>query len=161
MNKDYTVDLDSPIGILEITGSGESVHAIHFTDKKEVTNERVEGRSGAVEACYAQLIEYFNGERIEFDFPYALTGTDFQKKVWQALTAIPYAEVGSYKDIAIQIGNEKAVRAVGSANGKNQIPIVVPCHRIIGANGSLTGYAGELWRKEWLLEHEKKIINQI
>ena len=84
-----------------------------------------------------------------------LHSLEFQKTVWEALTKIPYAKTGAYKDIAVSIGNEKAIRAVGSANGKNKLSIVIPCHRIIGSNGKLTGYAGGLWRKEWLLNHER------
>ncbi|QDP41891.1 methylated-DNA--[protein]-cysteine S-methyltransferase [Radiobacillus deserti] len=160
MSKPYKVDLQSPIGILEITGTEEAVHTIHFSDRKEIQNEKINGRFGAVELACEQLEQYFQGERLYFEFPYELKGTEFQKKVWKALVEIPYGSTGSYKDIALHIGNEKAVRAVGSANGKNQIPIAIPCHRIIGANGTLTGYAGELWRKEWLLTHEKKIKKQ-
>jgi methylated-DNA-[protein]-cysteine S-methyltransferase len=105
--------------------------------------------------CFSQLDEYFKGERREFTFPYILEGTIFQKNVWNALTGILYVNTGSYKDIAVSIGNEKAIRAVGSANGRNKLSIVIPCHRIIGSNGKLTGYAGGLWRKEWLLQHER------
>ncbi|SIA40265.1 methylated-DNA-protein-cysteine methyltransferase Ogt [Mycobacteroides abscessus subsp. abscessus] len=85
-----------------------------------------------------------------------MEGTDFQQRVWNALTSIPYASTGTYKDIASLIENEKAVRAVGTANGRNKLSIVLPCHRIIGTNGTMTGYAGGIWRKEWLLEHERK-----
>ena len=105
--------------------------------------------------CYNQLDEYFKGKRHEFTFPYQLEGTSFQKMVWNALNEIPYSKTWSYKEIALSIGNEKAVRAVGSANGKNKLSIVIPCHRVIGSNGTLTGYAGGLWRKEWLLHHER------
>jgi len=101
------------------------------------------------------LDEYFKGQRFTFTFPYSVEGTNFQKQVWQALTKIGYAEIGTYKTIALSINNEKAIRAVGNANGKNKLSIVIPCHRIIGSNGTLTGYAGGLWRKEWLLQHEK------
>ncbi|MGL5692930.1 MAG: methylated-DNA--[protein]-cysteine S-methyltransferase [Peptostreptococcaceae bacterium] len=103
-----------------------------------------------------QLDEYFKGKRIEFNIKFRLNGTQFQEKVWNALTEIKYGETVSYKDIGIRIDNEKAVRAIGNANGRNIINIVVPCHRVIGANKSLTGYGGGLHRKSWLLEHESK-----
>ena len=105
---------------------------------------------------YIQLLEYFDGKRKQFDFKYEMRGTPFQKKVWNALCNIPYGETRSYKDIAIEIGNEKACRAVGMANNKNPISIVVPCHRVIGANGKLVGYRGGLDMKELLLNLEKQ-----
>ena len=105
---------------------------------------------------YSQLDEYFAGKRKVFDIPLNLCGTKYQKKVWNVLTTIPYGETRSYKDIAAITGNKKASRAVGGANNKNQIAIRVPCHRVIGANGKLTGYAGGLDKKKWLLEHESK-----
>jgi len=105
-------------------------------------------------ACAAQLNEYFAHTRTEFDVILDTCGTPFQQSVWQALCNVPYGNVATYKDIAIQLNNPKAVRAVGAANGKNPISIIVPCHRIIGANNKLTGYAGGLERKQWLLEHE-------
>lgn len=108
-----------------------------------------------IRECYCQLEEYFDGKRKYFDIPLYIEGTDFQKKVWYALMDIPYGEVRSYKDIAIAINNEKAVRAVGNANNKNKIPIIIPCHRVIGINGKLVGYAGGLEIKEKLLELER------
>lgn len=104
--------------------------------------------------CAAQLNDYFAGKRTTFDVTLATHGTAFQQAVWQALTAVPFGQTQSYSDIAHALNNPKAVRAVGTANGKNPISIIVPCHRIIGANGKLTGYAGGLERKQWLLEHE-------
>ncbi len=105
---------------------------------------------------YRQLVEYFKGNRKVFDFPYEMRGTDFQKKVWGALCNIPYGETCTYKEIAERIGNQKASRAVGMANHKNPLGIVVPCHRVIGANGQLVGYAGGLPMKKWLLELEEQ-----
>lgn len=102
-----------------------------------------------------QLEEYVRGERREFSIPYQVSGTDFQKKVWEALSKIPYGETRTYKEIAIQIGNEKSSRAVGQANHENPLAIVIPCHRVIGSNGRLTGYAGGLSMKERLLEIEQ------
>ncbi|WP_342513827.1 methylated-DNA--[protein]-cysteine S-methyltransferase [Sporosarcina sp. FSL K6-1522] len=152
MNK---LDYKSPIGIIEIVGSQDAVHSILFVERDEVINVIGDETPKIVVDCFHQLDEYFKGGRHVFTFPYHCEGTAFQQTVWDVLTTIPYAETGSYKDIAVSINNEKAVRAVGTANGKNKLSIVIPCHRIIGANGNLTGYAGGLWRKEWLLQHEK------
>jgi methylated-DNA-[protein]-cysteine S-methyltransferase len=149
------LDYDSPIGIIEIIGTNEEIYSIMFADYEKAVNSRNDQTHQVLLDCYSQLDEYFKGVRYEFSFPYLYEGTTFQKEVWNALTRVPYAETGSYKDIAVSIGNEKAIRAVGSANGKNKLSIVVPCHRIIGSNGKLTGYAGGLWRKEWLLNHER------
>lgn len=151
----YTLDYESPVGVLEIVGSDEAVYSILFTDEDTAVNAQKEDTPNVLLDCYEQLDEYFKGKRHEFTFPYIFEGTAFQKDVWNALTTISYGKTGSYKDIAAAIGNEKAIRAVGSANGRNKLSIVIPCHRIIGSNGKLTGYAGGLWRKEWLLQHEK------
>ena len=152
MNK---LDYKSPIGVIEIVGSEDAVKSILFVERDEVVNVVDDETTKVVVDCFNQLDEYFKGERHVFTFAYHFKGTIFQQTVWDALTTIPYAKTGSYKDIAVSINNEKAVRAVGTANGKNKLSIVIPCHRIIGADGKLTGYAGGLWRKEWLLEHEK------
>ncbi|KKC48244.1 cysteine methyltransferase [Paenibacillus sp. D9] len=157
MNKPHRVDLDTPIGVLMIVGTDEGVQSILFSDEDQVPEPIRPDTPRALIDCRLQMEEYFRGERRRFTFPCAAQGTDFQKNVWQALTDVPYAHTVSYKDIAVAIGNEKAIRAVGSANGKNRLSIVVPCHRIIGSSGALTGYAGGLWRKEWLLRHEKAI----
>jgi len=151
----YKLDYESPIGVLEIIGTEEAIGSILFTERDKAVNLLQEETPKVLKLCFQQLDEYFKGIRHEFTFPYQMEGTDFQKTVWNALKGIPYAETGSYKDIAVSIGNEKAIRAVGSANGKNKLSIVIPCHRIIGSNGKLTGYAGGLWRKEWLLQHER------
>ncbi len=152
MNK---LDYKSPIGVIEIVGSEEVVSSIMFVEWDEIINTVNYETPKVLVDCFNQLDEYFKGERHVFTFSYNFEGTEFQKTVWNALTTIPYAETGSYKDIAVAIKNEKSVRAVGTANGKNRLSIVIPCHRIIGSNGKLTGYAGGLWRKEWLLQHEK------
>ena len=107
--------------------------------------------------CIEQLIQYFNGERRVFDFPIHQTGTPFQQETWSLLMTIPYGRTISYQQLAIKTGDPKATRAVANANGKNNIAIVVPCHRVIGSNRELIGYAGGLWRKKWLLEHEAKV----
>ncbi|MBB6217884.1 methylated-DNA-[protein]-cysteine S-methyltransferase [Anaerosolibacter carboniphilus] len=142
----------SPIGIVEIICSEDALLSAMFVDEEKATNET----NFILEETVMQLDEYFKGIRKTFDLKISLEGTVFQKKVWKELLTIHYGEILSYKELAIKIGNRKAVRAVGNANGKNNISIVVPCHRVIGTNGSLTGYAGGLERKNWLLEHEKK-----
>ena len=111
--------------------------------------------SPVLDMAMQQLDAYFNGKLQQFTVPFELQGTAFQKTVWEALCTIPYGTVVSYQDIAIAIGNPKAVRAVGMANNKNPISIIIPCHRVIGKQGSLTGYAGGLDKKQWLLSHER------
>lgn len=154
MRKEYKAYYKSEIGIVEITSSEDAVLSIYFVDKEGETGEMPE----ILKEAYTQIDEYFKGKRKEFNLKLFFEGTDFQNRVWNELTKIPYGQVVSYKDIAIAVGSEKAVRAVGSTNGKNKISIVVPCHRVIGSNGKLTGYAGGLHRKEWLLNHEKNIL---
>ena len=143
--------LNTPVGILEICASEQGVRSIFFRENRaydESTNRHVE-------MALSQLASYFNGQLSEFNLALDAQGTEFQKQVWHQLFQIPYGETCSYSDIAKKLNNEKAVRAVGAANGKNPISIVVPCHRVIGANGTLTGYAGGLERKAWLLRLEK------
>ncbi|MFE6169225.1 methylated-DNA--[protein]-cysteine S-methyltransferase [Viridibacillus arvi] len=155
MSNLYKLDYESPIGVLEIIGTDKAISSIMFSEKDRAVNNIQDKTPIVLENCYDQFDEYFKGDRREFTFPIKYEGTNFQKTVWNALTSIPYGKTVSYTDIAVLIGNEKAIRAVGNANGKNKMSIVIPCHRIIGSNGKLTGYAGGLWRKEWLLQHEK------
>jgi methylated-DNA-[protein]-cysteine S-methyltransferase len=157
MNNTYKMNYDSPIGTLELVSNDEAVISIMFNDQNENVSVP-EVVPQVLQDCYEQLHEYFEGKRQEFTFPYMLSGTPFQKMVWNALVDISYGQNVSYQDIAKAIKNEKAIRAVGHANGKNKLSIVIPCHRIIGSNGKLTGYAGGLWRKEWLLNHEQKFV---
>jgi len=145
----------SPLGILHITFNDQAVTSILFTDEK--TELSLPDHPLFAEVT-RQLHAYFEGKLRDFNLPLQAEGTEFQKKVWNALQDIPYGQTVSYLDIATAIGNPKAVRAVGLANGKNPIAIVVPCHRVIGANGKLIGYGGGLWRKEWLLRHEGSIL---
>lgn len=145
----YFDNYDTPIGKMEITASDSAVLAIHFVDEVRAVNANT-----ITDLAKQQMLEYFSGQRREFDFPMQPQGTDFQKRVWSALTRVEFGKTCSYGDIANKIKNPKAVRAVGSANGKNPMTIVVPCHRIIGSNGSLTGYASGTQRKAWLLNHE-------
>ena len=156
MTEQYKLDYQSPIGVIEIVGSADTIFSILFSEEEVLVHLLNEDTPQVVRDCYRQLDEYFRGERHEFTFPMTMEGTPFQQTVWQSLTTIPYAKTASYKHIAVTMGNEKAVRAVGTANGRNKLSIVIPCHRIIGASGKLVGYAGGLWRKEWLLNHEQQ-----
>lgn len=142
----------SPIGTVEIAGTDEGIYSIYFVDE----DREQEKIPSCLQECVRQIDEYFKGSRKEFSLKLLPNGTEFQKKVWNSLMGIPYGSTVSYADIAYKTGNPKAVRAVGSANGKNRIWIAIPCHRVIGSDGSLTGYAGGVWRKEWLLKHEKR-----
>ena len=131
----------------------------HITFFKKIQEDNVTDfgtKTQLTEQAYKQLLEYLDGNRKQFDLPYDLNGTDFQKKVWNQLAHIPYGETRSYKDIAIAVGNEKASRAIGMANHKNPITVIIPCHRVIGKSGKLVGYAGGLTMKEFLLHMEKK-----
>jgi len=156
MSNFIILDYPSPLGIMEITGTEEAIYDISFTDKKTQTHPFQENIPTVLKTCYDELDDYFKGERRTFSVPYVYEGTEFQEAVWHALTTVPYGETASYLDIARAVNREKAVRAVGGTNGKNKLSIIVPCHRIIGANGKLTGYASGLWRKKWLLAHEQK-----
>lgn len=149
----YGVLYNSPLGIMEITASNEAVISIYYRDKDF---ERPIASNDIITTCIVQLDEYFAGVRMEFNINIAPSGTDFQREVWYELTKIPYGVTISYHELSRRLHNEKAIRAVGRANGKNPVSIIVPCHRVIGADGSLTGYGGGLWRKKWLLEHEAK-----
>lgn len=151
------LDYPSPLGIIEVSGTNEYVQSVLFTDRKEIIHEKQVETPAVLMECYQQLDEYFQGERLEFTVPYKLEGTAFQERVWKSLTSVSFGKTASYKEIAHMAGNEKAVRAVGSTNGRNPICLLVPCHRIIGANGKMVGYAHGVWRKEWLLAHEKEI----
>ena len=149
-NEDYAV-YDSPCGRLKIGYTDTAIRYVLFTDEKG------RGKPSALsELAASQLTEYFSGKRKDFDLPLEPQGTEFRKKVWSALTEIPYGETRSYKDIAERIGNPKACRAVGGANNKNPISIIIPCHRVVGADGSLVGYGGGLDKKTMLLDLESK-----
>lgn len=143
--------LETPLGTAEIVGDDEGIISISISDKKEKTDSEI---PDSLMDCIEQLKEYFEGERQDFNLKLNPEGTDFQKGVWKELLTIPFGKTTTYLKQTLALGNEKAIRAVAAANGKNPISIIVPCHRVIGTNGSLTGYAGGLWRKKWLLEHE-------
>jgi methylated-DNA-[protein]-cysteine S-methyltransferase len=163
----YTTYYSSPIGLLEIRVGEEAVNAILFVNTwkgpklDESSLASNPEKNVTAERCIQQLNEYFEGKRRAFDFPFRQDGTTFQLKVWNALLDIPYGKTISYLELSKRTGDVKAIRAVGTTNGKNQLCIVVPCHRVIGANGSLVGYGGDLWRKKWLLEHEAKYANGV
>ena len=145
-----TVYINTPLGIAAITGDVHGVSEITVLEEGEVSAQIPFFLRDAVQ----QLQEYFNSQRTDFTFKLNPKGTDFQQKVWNALLDIPFGKTRTYLEQSKFLGDPKAIRAVASANGKNPLWIVVPCHRVIGSDGSLTGYAGGLWRKKWLLEHE-------
>ena len=149
----YTACYKSPLGNIEIVGTHESIVELNFVEDAAFTDSEL---PFCVKACLKQIDEYFRGRRQEFLLNLSPMGTAFQKSVWQELGKIPYGNVASYQDIANSIGKPNACRAIGAANGKNPISIIIPCHRIIGSDGGLTGYGGGLWRKEWLLKHERE-----
>ncbi|NLI59338.1 MAG: methylated-DNA--[protein]-cysteine S-methyltransferase [Clostridium sp.] len=158
--KDICTDyIDSPIGLIEIKGTKKEIISVLFTDKKANISCYLECLFEEVEKCKKELKEYFEGKRHHFTCKIHFDGTDFQKRVWQELFNIGYGEVASYKKVACNIGKDNACRAVGNANNKNKLLIIVPCHRVVSTKGELTGYAAGLWRKKWLLDHEKKHIN--
>ena len=142
---------ESPIGLIEVGGTSGAITQLKFVDKPR---DGFHSHATIIKSI-EQIEAYFQGKRRKFDLPLEFTGTEFQKQVWQQLQKIPYGMTASYKDIAARIGNPQASRAVGGANNRNPISIIVPCHRIIGANGDLVGYGGGIWRKEWLLNHER------
>ena len=145
---------ESPLGNVCITGDDAGVASISCTQERTPGSQTELLLPTPVSMAVAQLQDYFAGNRQTFDFPMNPAGTDFQKRVWQALIEVSFGATLSYLTLSRRLGDEKAIRAVAAANGKNPLWIVVPCHRIIGSDGSLTGYAGGLWRKQWLLEHE-------
>lgn len=154
----HTAYIESPLGQLQICGTDEHLSSVLFVQAAhrpalgQVASEGDLPR--AVALCIQQLEEYFVGKRLDFDLPMMPQGTDFQQKIWRLLLDIPFGRTISYLELSRRYGDEKAIRAVGSANGANPICILVPCHRVIGSNGKLVGYGGDLWRKEWLLKHE-------
>ena len=144
----------SPVGHLLIRSDGESILEVSFTEKEPVNADT--GDCDVLRKCVSELEMYFAGKLKEFTVPLKLVGTDFRKKCWEALRTIPYGETISYKELATNVGNPKACRAVGGANHHNPIVVIVPCHRVIGSGGSLTGFGGGLDKKQYLLDLEKK-----
>jgi methylated-DNA-[protein]-cysteine S-methyltransferase len=146
--------LDTPVGTLRLISNTHELTAVEFQHKHQIGPEETLRNDSVLSAAAQQLLEYFAGQRTHFDLPLNAGGTEFQQSVWSALAAIPFGELRSYRDIALEVGRPKAVRAVGAANGRNPIPIIVPCHRVIGSDGSLTGFAGGLPLKRTLLRLE-------
>lgn len=153
-----TTTFDSPVGVLTLTAEDGHLTGLHMEDQRHAPpgSDDWERDDAAFEDVLAQLDAYFSGRLKDFDVPMRARGTDFQRRVWEGLTQIPYGETWSYAQLAEKVGNRKACRAVGLANGRNPVGIIVPCHRVIGANGTLTGYGGGLDRKRWLLDHEAR-----
>jgi len=151
----YQKVIESPIGSIAISGDDIEITSIEFAGN--FINSANNNSSDIIEKCAIELQEYFAGKRTDFSITLRQPGTEFQQKTWKTLESIPFGETISYLELAQSLGDKQLVRAVGNANGKNKIAIVIPCHRVIGANGNLVGYAGELWRKHWLLDHEKTI----
>ncbi len=149
----------SPIGLIQITVTEHSVSKVSFIDDEVMVVAKNE--SPLLLLCIEQLIQYFNGERLVFNLPVHQKGTEFQMKVWNELININFGKTISYLALARKLGDPKCIRAAASTNGKNNIAIIVPCHRVIGTNQSLVGYSGGLWRKKWLLEHENKVANGV
>lgn len=159
--------VETPIGEILVAGDADAVYEIHFGGARTSRPHSADGDvrtppdwtrdDAALKYASVQLRSYFAGKRRDFDFPLAPRGTEFQLAVWTALRQIPYGETTTYGEVARTIGRPDAVRAVGAANGANPIPIVVPCHRVIGSNGTLTGFGGGLPAKRWLLDHEARV----
>jgi len=145
----------SPVGWLKLSANSEGINCIGFSDEPENTaNLQISNKH--LKQGIKQLSEYFNNQRTSFDVALNPEGTAFQQQVWEMLLKIPFGETTTYGELAKKLGNPKAMRAVGRANGTNKIPIIIPCHRVIGSDGSLTGFAGGLDRKRWLLDHERR-----
>jgi methylated-DNA-[protein]-cysteine S-methyltransferase len=144
----------SPIGPLRIVGNEQGILAVDFLDANAARSDVQTSIPACLQACVEQLDAYFQGTLRAFSVSLLPHGTPFEQRVWAELLKIPYGETRSYGNIAVALGDPKTVRAVGRANGRNPIAILIPCHRVIGSHGDLTGYGGGLWRKEWLLAHE-------
>jgi methylated-DNA-[protein]-cysteine S-methyltransferase len=163
--RSYVV-VDSPVGLLTLVASGGALVGLYMTDQRhrppgESFGEPADDPPGEpFGAASRQLREYFDGERTEFDLSLALDGTTFQRRVWTALQQIPYGQTVSYGQLADRLGQPSASRAVGLANGKNPVGIIVPCHRVVGSDGALTGYGGGIERKRYLLDHEQRSSGQ-
>lgn len=161
MQDTYTTYYHSPVRLLKISGTEDYISEVSFHDTTQKAERNKKNMPPLLIQCIEQFIQYFNGERRVFELPINQLGTAFQKEVWSELMQIPFGRTISYMDLAKQMGDTKATRAVANANGKNNVAIIVPCHRVIGSNNDLIGYAGGLWRKKWLLEHEAKVAHGV
>ena len=163
-------DLETPIGMMIVGSTDKGCCLLEFHDRggvekirlaieKRYRKDVVAGKCNTNDMAIEQMSGYFAGTRTDFDLPLDIVGTPFEKSVWQELLATAFGKTRSYGEVAASVGNPQASRAVGRANGANRISIIVPCHRIIEANGNLRGYGGGLWRKRWLLDHEQKVLS--
>jgi methylated-DNA-[protein]-cysteine S-methyltransferase len=157
----FTTYYHSPVGLLKISGTEHYISEVSFFDKIQKVDNKKKNLPPLMIQCIEQLIQYFHGERRVFELPIHQPGTAFQQEVWSELMTIPYGKTISYLELARKTGDTKATRAVASANGRNNVAIIVPCHRVIGSNRELVGYGGGLWRKKWLLEHEAKVAHGV
>ena len=148
----YQASFESPVGFLILKSDEQAITSVSFSE----TDIQEQNSCAILETCKEQLADYFSGKSEAFDLPLSPEGTEFQQKVWVELLKIPYGETITYMELAVRLGDSKAIRAVGTANGRNPIAIIIPCHRVIGAGNKLTGYAGGIWRKKILLELEMK-----
>lgn len=151
----------SPVGMLKISGTEHFISEVSFFDKVEKTEGKKKNLPPMLIQCVEQLIQYFHGQQRVFELPIHQQGTPFQQSVWNELITIPFGRTISYLELARKTGDTKATRAVANANGKNNVAIIVPCHRVIGSSRELVGYSGGLWRKKWLLEHEAKFAHGV
>jgi methylated-DNA-[protein]-cysteine S-methyltransferase len=163
MTETFGTQIPSPVGLIKLFATDEGLRAVHFPRHRhaQTIECRVMPTHPVLRLAAAELSAYFSGQRFTFATPLAPEGTRFQRDVWLALRTIPVGETQTYSQLATQIGRPKAVRAVGAANGRNPLSIFVPCHRVIGADGTLTGYAGGLEAKQWLLDHERQAGSQM
>ncbi|WP_297806129.1 methylated-DNA--[protein]-cysteine S-methyltransferase [uncultured Polaribacter sp.] len=157
MQETHTTYYKTPIGTAKIIGNKNGIQAVSVLEENIKTSSEI---PECLQDCVKQLEDYFKGKRNNFDLKLNPQGTAFQKKVWEELLNIPFNTTRTYLEQSKALGDVKAIRAVASANGKNPIWIIIPCHRVIGSNGSLTGYAGGIWRKKWLLAHENPVKQQ-
>jgi methylated-DNA-[protein]-cysteine S-methyltransferase len=148
----YSFSYNSPLGWLDIVADEEAIVGLRFAEK----NSGGDSASPLIQKCIEELDEYFSEKRMEFSVPLKTSGSDFQQKVWKELQTIPFGKTVSYMQVAMQLGDIKSIRAVGTANGRNPIALIIPCHRVIGSDGKLVGYGGGMWRKKWLLDFERK-----
>ncbi|ADO77128.1 methylated-DNA/protein-cysteinemethyltransferase [Halanaerobium praevalens DSM 2228] len=167
-NKSYYTYYPSPMGILKIEFNNQALLKVEFDDHlREVKNNCQENFYqdpkilNIYNLIFDQLNQYFLGTRTKFEIPISLAGSEFDLKVWNYLKEIPYGQTYSYQEVAAALSKPKAAQAVGQANSRNPIAIIIPCHRVIGANGALNGYAGGVWRKKWLLNHENNKSNKL
>lgn len=149
-----TAFLETPIGTAKIVGDENGIQSVTFLDEKMPTSIEI---APCLQDCVSQLIDYFEGKRTEFELTLHPKATAFQGKVWKSLLQIPFGKTISYLEQSLNLGDQKAIRAVASANGKNPILIIIPCHRVIGSDGSFTGFSAGIWRKKWLLAHENPV----